>query len=133
MNGERECRPRTGRPTTLLCEDMPKPSSVSKAQQQQCNDVNALLTLTTCSARLPASLLQPELWQSMARGGLTVGEKAASAAASASHADLSGLRHDLEHAGLARHQTLDWDAHGVPLTALSETIEALREHGYPGI
>ena len=103
--------------------------------------VQSLLRQTVSSSKLPSALLEVELWASLARGSLTVGETmilpTPDPADSACRAgvDLEKVRAEVDQAGHGRlpAERLGWGEVGVPLRALSETIDALQLAGYPPV
>ena len=113
--------------------------------------VQDLLHQTASSMKLPAALLQPELWASMARGGLTANLMPAPCAASTVGTASSPpsptpssacaawqsacvvAKEELKHHGHTALPTLHWSTHGISLSALSETIDELQVAGYPPV
>ena len=93
--------------------------------------VQSLLHQTVSSLKSPASLMQADLWLSMACGGLTVCKNPAVSTASGSRSEFERVRQEIRNEGHSR-TSMQWDDR-VPLGALSDTIDRLQTSGYPPV
>ena len=93
--------------------------------------VQSLLHQTVSSLKYPSALMQAELWQSMACGGLTVCNTPAVAITSGSRSDFERVRQEIRDDGHSR-TPIQWNG-AIPLDALSDTIDRLQSAGYPPV